>query len=200
MTDNGLSDALNGALNQESFDVLEFVTGDLTPRTKVTVYTNSEAGYRLNELLAQEAEAVREQDGLSIADESVWVDPDEVQALREQVEASALTFHLKGLAPKAREAIQKELQAKHNFSDSVPDEQKASYYEEFQNTLVAKSIERAVNVKGAVDTSWSADKIAVLRGRLNGVELARLDEVVFDINTDADLYARAVNADFLSKR
>lgn len=203
MTDNGLSDALNTVLDQDSFDVLEFVTGDLTPRKTVSVYTNSEAGYRLNELLEQEEENVRNasvSDGLSITDAGVYVDEDEVADLRAQVEASTLTFHLKGLAPKAREAIQKELQAKHNFSDESTDEVKEAYFNEFQNTLVAKSIEKVVNAKGAADKSWSAEKVAVLRGRVNNVELGRLDGAVFDINTDADLYSRAVNADFLSKR
>lgn len=200
MTDNGLSEALNNALDQDSFDVLEFVTGDLTPRKAVTIYTNAEAGYRLDELVKREQESVREVDSLSITDEVAWVDPDEVAALKEAVEASALTFHLKGLAPKAREAIQKELQAKHNFSEEAPDDQKSAYYEEFQNTLVAKSIERVVNSRGATDTSWSPEKISTLRGRVNGVEIARLDDGVFEINTDSDLYNRAVNADFLSKR
>lgn len=203
MTDNGLSEALNAALDQDSFDVLEFVTGDLTPRKTVSIYTNSEAGYRLDTLLAQEEENVRiasESDGLSITDGGVWVDEEEVKALREQVEASTLTFHLKGLAPKAREAIQKELRAKHNYKDDADNEAQEEYFNEFQNTLVAKSIEKAVNAKGATDTSWSADKVAVLRGRVNALELGRLDNAVFEINTDADLYSRAVNADFLSKR
>lgn len=200
MADNGFSDALNQALDQESFDVLEYVTGDLTPRKKVTVYTNAEAGYRLDELLERERASQSEGDGLSIADEVEWVDEEEVKALREQIEASALTFHLKGLAPKAREAVQKELQAKHNFSDDAADEVKQAYFEEFTSTLIAKSIERVTNAKGASDTSWSPLKVATLRGRINGVEFGRLDEAVFDINTDSDLYSRAVNADFLSKR
>lgn len=199
MTDTSNSEALDAVLDQDAFDVLEYVTGDLTPRKTVTLYTNAEAGYRLDELLAIEANATHG-DSLSIADEVPWVDEDEVADLRKQIEASALTFHLKGLPPKAREAVQKELQAKHNFSDDATDEEKTAYFEEFTNTLIAKSIESVKNAKGAADRSWSATKIATLRGRLNGVEFGRLDEAVFEINTDSDLFSRAVNADFLSKR
>lgn len=200
MTDQ--STALTEALNHESFDVLEFVTGDRTPRKKVTIYTDAEAGYRLDELLAQEEESQRAgaDDGLSIVDSVAWVDEDEVAELRAQIEASSLTFHLKGLAPKVREAIQKELQAKHNFKDDASDEVKTEYFEEFTSTLIARSIEKVTNAKGATDASWSADKISTLRGRVNGTEFARLDEAVFEINTDAELFNRAVNADFLSKR
>lgn len=199
MTDNGLSDALNTALDQDAFDVLEFVTGDLTPRKKVTVYTDAEAGYRLDELLALEEQSTKGA-SLSIADEVEWVDPDEVDELKARIEASALTFHLKGLPPKAREAVQKELQAKHNFSDDAPDEQKIAYFEDFQNTLTAKSIEKVTNSKGATDTSWSATKVETLSGRINGAEFQRLINAMYDINTDSEIYDRAVNADFLSKR
>lgn len=200
MTDNGLSTAVNEALNQESFDVLEFVTGDRTPRKKVTIYTDAEAGYRLDELLALEENGVAQSDGLSITDDVPWVDEEEVAELQEKIKASALTFHLKGLAPKVRDAIQKELQARHNFSDTASDEAKVAYFEDFSGTLISRSIEKATNAAGASDTSWSTDKVNTLRGRINGTEFARLDEAVFDINTDAELFTRAVNADFLSKR
>lgn len=199
MADNGFSEELNNALNQDSFDVLEFVTGDLTPRKVVTLYTDAEAGYRLDELLAVEEESSKGA-SFSIVDEVAWVDPDEVDELKARIEASALTFALKGLAPKAREAIQKELQAKHNFTEDAPEEQRLAYFEDFQNTLVAKSITKATNAKGASDSSWSADKVETFSGRVNQTEFQRLVTAVYDINTDAEIYSRAVNADFLSKR
>lgn len=203
MAENSLSDALNDALNQESFDVLEFVTGDLTPRTKVTIYTDADAGYRLNELLAIEESSQRDAqqgDGLSIADDVAWVDPDEVDGLKQRIEASAVTFHLKGLAPKAREALQKELRAKHNVKDDSDEETQNAYYVEFFNTLTAKTIEFAENARGAKDTSWSSDKVATLEGRVNATEMGHLAEKVNEVNFDTDLFSRAVNADFLSKR
>lgn len=203
ITTDNLPDAVKEALAPETFDVLEFVEGQGTPADSVTIYTNNKAGFRLGQLIDQEAaNGDRAQaEGLGIADELEWVDPDEIAALREQIEATALTFELSGLAPAAKEAIRKSLTAKHGFSDSKPLAEQEAYFEDYTHTLIAKTITGVTRADGVRDPkTWDVERVAGLRARLNEAEFKRLDNAVYEINFKTDVFDRAVSADFLSKR
>lgn len=200
MTD--LPDNISAVLDQDSFDVLEFVTGDLTPKDSVVVYTDTEAGYALDKLVEAEAENAKrgETEGFGITDELVWVDPDEVEALKAKIEASALTFELKGLAPAAKKALRASLVAKFNYKEGATFEESEPFFRAFTHEMIARSIVLAKNAAGKTDRNWTADKVAAFDGRLHPTEFARLDGAVAKVNADADVYDRAVSADFLSKR
>jgi len=197
-----LSENIEAALNQETFDVLEFVTGDLTPKDEVVIYTDAEAGYALDKLVQAEADNASraESEGLGITDELTWVDPDEVDALRERIEASALTFELKGMAPQLKKAIRSALVAKHGHKESDDFEKAEPFYRELTHELIARSIVQARRADGKLDKTWTAEKIATLDGRLHPTEFGRLDQAVYRVNSDTDVFDRAVSADFLSKR
>lgn len=201
MTD--LDPAIEAALAPETFDVLDFVQGRGLPRTTVTLYTDVEAGQRLADLAASEEDNAKqaESQGLGIADELVWVDPDEVEELRQRIESSAVIFHLRGLAPAAKTALRKSLVAKHNYSESLPAEEQEAYFEEYSYTLIAKSIEKVTRADGAEDPKkWTPSRVEKFHEEYNETEYARLDSAVFDVNFKTDVFDRAASADFLSKR
>jgi len=193
---------LETALDQETFDVLDFVTGDLTPEDTVVIYTDATAGYALDRLAEAEKEQAKrgETEGLGIADELVWVDPDEVDALKAKIEASALTFKLKGLAPALKKALRANLVAKHNFKEDASFDESEGFYRDFTHELIARSIVEARTSTGKVDKTWTVEKISKLEGRIHPTEFARLDRAVFAVSSDAELFDLAVSADFLSKR
>ena len=198
-----LPENVTAALAPETFDVLEFISGGSTPVDDVTIYTANEAGYRLAQLAQMEAlNADRaESEGLGIADELEWVDPDEVAELREKVEQTALKFKLKGLAPAAKKAIRNHLVAKHNFKEGSDVEDNEAYFEEYSYTLIAKTIAGVTRGDGAIDTNeWTPERVESLRASINEGEFQRLDAAVYSINFNTDIFDRAASADFLSKR
>lgn len=206
MTDNlldALPETVKDALNQDTFDVLDFVTGDLTPKDSILIYTDREAGYELNQFVQREKEIAKraEIEGLGIADDADWVDEDEVAAVRKRVEDSALTFHLKALAPALKKAIRQKLVATTNYVEGASFEENIEFFQQFTYELMARTIVKAVTATGKVDANWGdIEKIKKLEARLDESEFGRLDQKVFSINSDGDVYDAAVSADFLSKR
>lgn len=203
MTDATLPETVEAALAPETFDVLEFVSGQGTPEDTVTVYAADKAARRLAKLVAIEAESEARgaAEGFGIADELEWADPDEIAALRKEIEATALTFELTGLAPAAKKALRNSLVAKHGFSEKKPLEEQEAYFIELTHTLIAKSIKGVTRADGAKGASeWTPEMVAGLQGNLNESEWARLDQAVVSINYDTDSYDIAASADFLSKR
>jgi len=198
-----LDESVTEALAPETFDVLDFVQGRGLPRSAVTLYTDVEAGQRLADLAATEESNAKlaEKEGLGIADEVEWVDPDEVEELRERIENSAITFKLRGLAPAAKKALRNGLVAKHNFKEDVPANEQEAYFEEYSYTLIAKTVEAVVRADGAEDnTKWTPERVKAFHEAYNETEYARLDNAVYNINFNTDVFDRAASADFLSKR
>jgi len=194
--------AIKDALDQETFDVLDFVTGDLTPQDTVKIYTDRAAGWDLNKLVSREKaiEDAAEKDGLSIADEADWVDPEELAAVQARVEAGALTFHLKALAPALKKAINKNLRATHSYKEGGDYNDNAAFFDALTFELMSRTIVKAVRADGKTDATWPIAKLEKLQGVLDEAEFGRLDVAVFSINAEGDLYEAAVSADFLSKR
>ena len=198
-----LPENVTEALAPQTFDILEFVAGQGTPRDTVTIYTDSNAAFRLAELAEMEASNTKraETEGLGITDELEWVDPDEVEALQTAILETALIFELKGLAPAAKKALRLGLVAKHNFKESEPAETQEAFFEDYTFTLIAKTISGVKRADGSVDPApWTPERVGQLRDILFEGEFTRLDTAVYEINFKTDIYDRAVSADFLSKR
>lgn len=205
MTDaiyDALPETVRPLLDQDTFDIFDFVTGDATPADQVVIYADRAAGWDLNKLVQREKDIENQatSDGLSIADDADWVDPEELAAVKARVEAGKLTFHLKALAPALKKSIRKHLEATHNFKADGSYEENESFYQALTYELAARTIVKAVNPAGQVNADWTIAKVQKLEERLDESEFARLDRAVFAINADGDLYEAAVSADFLSKR
>lgn len=202
MTD--LPESVTEAMSQEAFDVLNFVTGYGTPVSSVEIYANADAGYRLAQLVERERAiaAKAEVEGLSIAEDADWVDPDEVEAIKTEIEDSALTFKLQAIAPGAKETLRERLAEKHSFDPEVPVEDQEAFFREYTLELAAATIKSVTHkASGKVDESpWTPERVEALRVSLYEYEFQRLDRAVYALNFEGDVFERAVSADFLSKR
>lgn len=189
---------LDEALDRETFDVLAFVQGANTPKTDVTIYTDADAALKLAHIFV--AEAARAEaaagDSLSIADdeEDEGVDEDEITELHARLTASALTFHLQGLAPAAVRALENSLKAKLPYKEGADNEE---FDSTFNNTLIAKTIKTVTAADGRVQSQpWTAEMVSVLNDSLYVSEANKLFNGAAEVNYVGAIFDRAVNADF----
>lgn len=201
MTDNELPEVVTEALAPTTFNVLDFVQGIAGPLDTVAIYTDNNAGYKLAKLREREAAlAKKDSDLVGIADEQDWIDADEIDALEAKVADSALIFQLQGLAPALKKAIRAEKIAKYGYKEGESAEDNEDFFEALTYELVAKTV-KSVTKGNAIDAhTWTAEEVAQFRTTINESEFKKLDDAVFGINYQTDIFDRAVSADFLSKR
>lgn len=194
---NDNSDALvEGALNEESFDVFEFVAGTATPSDTVTLYTNAHAAVRIEKIkLAEKNRVERAKAGVdqySIADDiedDYQESEEELEELVESLKSSGLKFELKGLAPKALDALEKSVKAKTKEDED--------FYTNLMPEIVARSIVKVTDAKGRVNsTKWAAEKIEQLGKELYPSEYMKLTNEVARLNYVAAVFDTSVTADF----
>lgn len=188
--------AIANATSEDNFDALAFFSGAALPEDTITVYQDIAAAYRLSALLEKQQEQAQrgENDGLSLADETDSVDENEIDALRAQLLASAVKFNLRGLAPAARDAIEKNLRAKHPYTEGA---ENTEYNEAFNATLIAKTIVSVTNAKGQTDkNAWDAARVLAFGKAAQPSEFEKLFLGAFRVNYVGDAIDRAVNADF----
>lgn len=209
MTDIDLAGDLNtvtdsavaAATSEEEFDALEFFSDTKLPHTSVTIHQDLEAAFRLAEIkqTQEERRAARDNaddvpDNLSITDDVPDYDPDEVAALRKRLERSAVTFTIQAIAPAARKALAKGIQARTPY---VEGGENPEFNEQYNANLIAKSIQRVTNAAGKTDSkSWTAERVIALNDRLEDSEWYKLFEAVFRVNYVGDAIDQAVHADF----
>jgi hypothetical protein len=194
--DDVVEKAVEEATSEENFDALDFFSNATLPSGTVTIYRDTAAAYRINEIRAQveAAKGVDEDEGLGITDDGGYIDDDEVDELTERLKASAVTFNLQALAPAARTALEKSTRAKHGFK---ADEENSAYWEAFNANLVAKSIQSVANAKGQKDSNkWDAARVIKFMEVLEPSEWQKLFLKTFELNFVQDAIDRAVSADF----
>jgi hypothetical protein len=206
-----LPESVTDALGPDVFDVLDFVAGAATPTDEVTIYTDADAAHKLNKVLtAEKAAAVareekrnkkrrgnKQVDDLSIADDYEESELDEAQVsdLYARLEESALVFTLRGIAPKLLTAIDNEKIAKHNHKAN--DNEDTAYFEDYNNTVTAKSIVSVRKKGGAVSTTvWTPESVEALKAELHFTQWSALFSGVVDVNYNAALFQNAVTPDF----
>lgn len=196
----GIEEALDGAMSEETFDVLEFVKGTATPEHKVTIYTNADAALKTARLLLaeQERNERKDSDDYSIADtfdeEEEQLSEEELTKLHDDLVASGLEFSLKGLAPAALDALEKSLRAKHEYREDKPNEE---YSKALELELTARSIVSVKKADGKVNASkWTPEKVEALFVNLYPSESNKLVTGVVQVNYVAAIFDKAVTADF----
>lgn len=196
----GIEEALDGAMSEETFDVLEFVKGTATPEHKITLYTDADAALKTARLLLAEEErnARKDSDDYSIADafdeEEEQLSEEELTELHDRLVASGLEFELKGLAPAALDALEKSLRAKHEYKEDKPNEE---YSKALELELTARSIVSVKKADGKVSTAkWTPEKIEALFVSLYPSESNKLVTGVVQVNYVAAIFDKAVTADF----
>jgi len=192
-TETEIESAIEAALDKGTFDVFAHVRGTSLPTDSVVVYTDADAALKLSRIFEEEAARKANADDYSIADEPV-ADEDEISALHERLLETALTFNLRGVAPKAVEAIEKHLKATHEFKEGTANE---SFAEEFNNTLIAKSIQSVTRADGATsDTTWGWEQVKDLSSELYPSEANKLFIAAAQLTYVGGIFDLAANADF----
>lgn len=200
MTDVNLDDvaekAVEEATDEDNFDALDFFSDASVPSGTVTLYRDTAAAVRINEIREQAAATAKtdEDEGLGISDEAGYIDEEEVDELTQRLKNSAVTFNLQALAPAARTALEKSARAKHNFKEG---EENSAYWEAFNANLIAKSIQSVTNAQGKKDSkTWDAARVLKFSEVLENSEWQKLFSKVYELNFVSDAIDQAVSADF----
>lgn len=187
-----MSNPLENALQRGTFNVLDAVRGRGYPTDTVTVYTAVEAAY--------EAKKIQ----VALGDET---DPDKVAELESsledclnQIKASALRFHLRGLPPGVVESIEEEAIAK----TSDPEDPLAANNRariSLTSTLAA-SIVKVEDAEGNVDEreKWTAEDVEEMFSILPDTESGRLIEKMTELTFQSAVFDEVVGPDFSLRR
>jgi hypothetical protein len=160
--------------NPAEIDVLSFLDGAEYPTREVVVFTDVKS--------ADEYVRLNGRDDLDSDGEA------ELAELQAKVRKSAIIFHLRGMAP----GIVNDLYTKNG--DDEPETEK-------ENRLVASTVYKVTNGDGAEDKhAFTEDSVIKLRRYLKEGEFGKLIKGVIEVNFDANLFDRAVDAGFSSGR
>lgn len=186
------------ALEADTFDVFEYFSGASLPKDKVTIYRDIDAAYELSELLQAEEDRKEraKTNDLGITDDDDFDDEleDKITELHQRLTGSGVTFYLQGIAPAARDALYKGLQATHPYKKGGDNPE---FNAAFNANIVAKSILRVENAKGAVDEkSWTPDRVTAFTAKLADSEQDKLLVAALKLAYIGDAIDRAVSADF----
>lgn len=183
-------------LTPETFNVLDVLSGVAYPKTTITLHLNEEAARLVNQLRDQ---IDNEYNGEAPADI--------VAALteaREALEATKLTFHLKGIPTQMETSCRARAKAK--FPDKkqsmngmefpVPTEEQEEF---FKQLIIAAHCEQIVNGAGQVHTAPEVDAIEKFYYHAPFSQVQKLIEAVNSLKVDAEEFEAAVSDDFLAK-
>jgi hypothetical protein len=187
------------ATSREKFDVISFFSGAALPTEKVVIYRDIEAAYELNKIYEAEEAASKSKkknkqiDDLSIADADN-ANEAKIAEYRERLNNSAVTFHLRGLAPAAQTAIEKSLRAKFDYKQGADNDE---YNAEYFGQLIGRTIQYVTNAEGARDDStWDRARVDELAANLPAADFGKLSEGVLKVTYAGNAIDAAVNADF----
>lgn len=197
MTDEqDIQAAVEVATSEEEFDALAFFSGSALPEDTVTVYADADTAYKLATIKQKydESKEQEESEGLGITDEVFYVDEDEVEALQRKLKASAVVFKLRGLAPAAKDAIEKHARATFPYTEGA---ENTEYNESLNASLIASTIVNVSNVAGKVDKNkWDADRVVAFSKIAAESEFAKLYLGALKVNYIGDAIDQAISADF----
>lgn len=175
---------VQAAQDKATFDVLAFAKGRKYPQDIVTVYTDAESGYQAKHL----SEILNDEDD---NDERERI-AEEIRELWAAVEASALTFHLRGISQGAVDGIIREAGGK--FEDTV--EGPGAHWCNFR--YIAENIVSVTNAEGAVDNHhWTFEDVEELHAFLPADEFSKIAALTDELTFAAAFVDASVTPDFL---
>lgn len=204
----------------ETFDLVEALNEVTYPTGEVKVYLDAAGAEELNEVLAEIATLGREALKYSAEAQGSMTDAPEKEAIDAQIEelqerekelidsvsGSALTFHMRGVAPELWRILVKEVRRKNKAASNATEEEREEanevMLEKLDNELVSKAIIRVTNAKGATDErAFKVETVEKLRGKLLQTEWERvLDKANTLTFANAVFHnVKAADADFLSQ-
>lgn len=193
-----LENAVVELMSEESFDVLEFVRGAILPVDKVKIFTDADAAVKVARLVAQqeeyaerEREAIKRGEVAGIDADYGYVDEDEIDALANRLEDSAIIVHIRGLAPKLRRAVEKNIEATHSLKEDPED-----YYKALNHRIIAQSVTGVERQGKLYPAKWDDAFVADFEEELYEVEFNKLIVATGAVTYIADQFDAAVTPDF----
>lgn len=199
----------------DSFSFEDILSGVAYPEGSVKVYLNGKAAQELADVIDEQAELETDQLRLKeeFADHATGVPAEhdlqpQIDALEERktellkaVLASALTFHMRGIAPKVLELITEKARRQFPVKGKAQDEvyELNIQAEDFvESNMISSSIVRVENAKGQVDTSaWTPEKVLKLKEVLFKTEYDKIDGLAGKLYGGKALADAQRSADFL---
>ena len=227
-----------------TFDVQKALTGQTYAADKVKIYVNAALAHNMNVAADEAAKLALEAKTLEIAAKTMLAEdgsigePDgyqealdaaaakmteavqaeeQVARMIEQIQSTALTFHLRGLAPKQAELIDKKCRkaikppARKNYPQDADGEEEYELEvwernkdrnQMVNHECIASSIFKVENAQGEADTKvWKGPDVEALQEIVLETEYEKLRLLMQDMSFAHTLFNRAIeqDADFLSK-
>lgn len=201
----------------ENFDVLDWLNDAINAETEITVYRDGTALVTLGDLanLADEASdkaGKAKMAELSIADEFDEAAQEAIKAVeaqREVLKRSGLTFKLRSIGSEARDVLLKKLERDDRFKavpaaddePAVPGKrQHPEFLFAFQQELLSRSIVSATDAQGRVNNGpWGMDVVDALHTHLPLNEFPRLLNKAHDLHFTQYEIEKLVDLDFSSR-
>lgn len=203
MTEENTEALVEGMKSEESFDLLAAVADVAYPTGEATIYLNGALAHEYNELRG-ELDVLKADEHQGISDPDQLALQERIDAVREEIRKSALTFHMRGVAPAVRKAISAKARATFKTPKNADEEAKQEIWMEenawITNELVRHSIVKVVNAKGQTATKgYTNEDIQKLADTLIASEFAKLDSLCASLTTASNLFSETLDADFLPK-
>lgn len=202
-----LTTIVDGMKSEEEFSLLDAVRDVSYPTASVAIYLDGELANELNELradreaiLAEEAE----QDTKSLSNPDLADIDERIKGVTEAIRRSRLTVHMRGVAPAVKKAIARKARATFKTPKNADENEKNEIWLAentwVTNELIAHSIIKVVNAKGAVDKrAKTNDEVQALSDRLAESEFQKLDALCAKLSGASQLFSESLDADFLPK-
>jgi len=191
---------LEKALDVKTFSVLDAIKGRSYPADEVTVYYNTGAVYRLKTLENQRLDLDMAANNAKKGEEANEFDAKiaeldvKIAEVRAEVEASAVTFEMRGFGPEVRDSLVDQARAKFQV-EAVEDGSEANTW--LNSRAVAESIIRAKDANGAVDEHrFDADEIEEMRKVLAPEEFGKILGMTLVLSYTAYSFDAATSPDF----
>jgi hypothetical protein len=203
-----------------TFDLASVLKGTSYPTDDVTIFLDGEAAHELNMVLAEISElgfeaakhTAEATGGITEAPEKEEIDAQIAELEERQKELiaevleSALTFRVRGLAPKLWKLIIKSQTRKSKAKakeEGWDEEERIDYAnDKINNELIAKSIVKITDAQGNVQTgAVKMETVEELQGSVLQSEFAKLLDAANNMTFANGLFSNAIaaDADFLSK-
>lgn len=205
MNEEKIKQHVEEAMNADTFDVLEYVENQDVASDEVTVYVNIKGAKKLQKLVEKRREYLAEQRALAASgkEEPLGLDEayedteydDEINALVDELEKTALTFELKSVAPALVRAIDKHYAAIEDKSWN--ETQRSEHNSERVADILSRAIEGVRLGNGKRDSgSWDKDRLKKFEEQVYDEQFAKLLSSLYEMVYSGSVFEEALTADF----
>lgn len=194
---------VENALNVKTFSVMDAIKGRSYPTDEATVYPDPAPLYLLkkyeNDRLELDFQANNARDGeeANVWDAKIEELDAKIRPLREQIEASAIVFEMRGFSPAVRDSLVDEAKAKFKIPEDTGIEDGTPAGNWLNSRVVAESIVRTRAADGSVDEHlFTVDEIEEYRKFLPPEEFGKLLGLALMLSYTAFAYDASVTPDF----